>query len=76
MANGWTPERRKRQAELIKSWKPWAKSTGPKSPEGKAAVSRNAFTGGYRQQLRELSKMVNAEIRQARELVSTCTAGT
>ncbi len=26
--------------------KPWAKSTGPKNPEGKAVVSRNAFTGG------------------------------
>ncbi len=50
--------------------KPWAKSTGPKSPEGKAAVSRDAFTGGELAKLRELSKMVNAEIRQARELVS------
>ena len=72
--NGWTPERRKRQAELIKGWMPWSKSTGPRSQEGKAAVSRNGWRGGHRQQLRELSKMVNAEIRQARELVSTCTA--
>ena len=29
MVNGWTLERRKRQAELIRQWKPWAKSTGP-----------------------------------------------
>ena len=28
-----------------------------------------AWTGGHRAQLRELSKLVNAEIRQARELV-------
>ncbi len=69
MVNGWTLERRKRQAELIRQWAPWAKSTGPKSEEGKAAVSRNGWRGGHRQQLRELSKMVNAEVRQARELV-------
>lgn len=68
--NGWTMERRKRQAELIRKWSPWAKSTGPRSPAGKAAVSRNAWRGGHRQQLRELSKLVNAEIRQARELIS------
>ena len=72
MVNGWTPERRARQAELIRQWMPWAKSTGPKSPEGKARVGRNAWTGGHREQLRELSKMVNAECRQARELVASC----
>ena len=71
MVNGWTPERRKRQAELIKQWAPWAKSTGPKSQEGKALVATNAWLGGLRQEVRELSKMVNTEIRQARELVAT-----
>lgn len=35
-------------------------------------VSRNAFKGGHRQMLRELSKLVNAEVKQARELVSLC----
>ena len=73
MASGWTPERRKRQAELIRQWAPWDKSTGPTSQEGKAAVSRNAWTGGHRAQLKELSKMVNAEVKRARELVSSCT---
>lgn len=71
-AAGWTPERRKRQSEAIKRWKPWAKSTGPKSLEGKAAVSGNAWTGGHRAQLKELVKMVNAEVRASRELVSRC----
>jgi len=33
-------------------------------------VAGNAWRGGHRQQLRELSKMVNEEIRQARELVT------
>lgn len=72
MVNGWTPERRARQAELIRSWKPWVKSTGPRSLEGKERVSCNAWKGGYRAELRELSKMVNAEIRASRELVSSC----
>ena len=35
MANGWTPERRARQAERIKQWRPWNRSTGPKTTEGK-----------------------------------------
>lgn len=41
MANGWTPERRARQAALIRSWKPWEKSTGPTTEAGKAIVSKN-----------------------------------
>ncbi len=72
MATTWTPERRARQAELIRQWKPWAKSTGPRSLDGKERVSRNAWTGGHRAQLRELTKEINAEVRAARELVSRC----
>ena len=72
MATTWTPERRARQAELIRQWRPWAKSTGPRSSDGKERVSRNAWTGGHRAQLRELTKMVNAEVRASRELVSGC----
>lgn len=68
--NGWTLERRQRQAEAIKSWKPWEQSTGPRSAEGKARVARNAWRGGHRGKLRELATMVNAEIRAARELVN------
>ena len=56
MANGWTPERRARQAELIRNWKPWERSTGPRTPEGKARISRNADKGGWRERLRELSR--------------------
>lgn len=45
MANGWTPERRARQARLIKSWRPWEKSTGPTTAAGKAIAARNADKG-------------------------------
>ena len=56
MANGWTPERRARQSALIRNWKPWERSTGARTLEGKAKASRNAYKGGWRAQLRELSK--------------------
>jgi len=72
MATTWTPERRARQAELIRQWKPWAKSTGPRSPEGRQRVGRNAWTGGHRAELRELSKMVNEHVRLSRELAERC----
>ena len=66
MATPWTLERRQRQAELIRSWKPWEQSTGPRTPEGKARVSRNAWKGGHRAQLRALSKELNAELAAMR----------
>lgn len=68
--NGWSKERRERQAELIRQWQPWEKSTGPKSAEGKERVARNAWRGGHRQKLRDLAKMVNAEIRAARQTIA------
>jgi hypothetical protein len=45
MANGWTPERRARQAELIRTWRPWEKSTGPVTAKGKRKAAKNAMKG-------------------------------
>ena len=56
MATPWTPERRAKQAALIGTWKPWERSTGPRSPDGKAKASRNAFKGGERPQLRQMMR--------------------
>jgi hypothetical protein len=53
-----TPEHRRLRAELIRRWKPWERSTGPKTPEGKAVVSRNAWKGGTRELLRELGRVL------------------
>ena len=38
----WTEEARKAQAEAIKRWQPWTKSTGPRTAAGKARCARNA----------------------------------
>lgn len=53
-----TPEHKALRAELIRRWKPWEKSTGPKSEEGKAKVARNADKGRARQMLRELRQVL------------------
>lgn len=41
MSNGWTDERRARQREMIRTWRPWEKSTGPRTVEGKAVSAQN-----------------------------------
>lgn len=57
--NGWTPERRKRQAEMIKNWKPWEQSTGPKTPEGKEASKMNAQRhGAYSADMKTLRRLL------------------
>ena len=71
-ARTWTPEQRQKQREGIQKWKPWKQSTGPISREGKAAASRNAWTGGGWLELRELSKLVNEQVRAARDMVNRC----
>ena len=40
--SAWTPERRARQRELIAHTRPWEKSTGPRTAQGKAQSSQNA----------------------------------
>jgi len=58
MANGWSPERRKRQSELIRQWRPWKQSTGPRTPMGKQQVGRNAYKGGTRSMIRSLARVL------------------
>ena len=68
-AKGWTPERRKKQSEAIRRWQPWSQSTGPKSPEGRAAVSRNAWTGGDWLKLRQAIKALNQAMREQQDSI-------
>ena len=69
MANGWTPERRARQAELIRQWQPWKQSTGPRSQDGKAASARNAWKGGVRPLLRDLARELREQDAIRRQLL-------
>jgi hypothetical protein len=68
-SNGWTPERRKRQAQLIHNWKPWERSTGPTSHEGKCASSLNAYKGDAIQEFRQCFKALKDAMREQREFV-------
>ena len=51
-------EHRRLRAELIRRWKPWKRSTGPRTEEVKATSSRNGYKGGERQTLRALAKLL------------------
>lgn len=42
----WTEEERARQAEICRKNKPWEKSTGPRTKEGKDRSRWNAYTKG------------------------------
>ena len=46
MPSEWTLERRAAQAERIRATQPWLKSTGPRTAEGKARSSGNAYKHG------------------------------
>ena len=53
-----TPERRSRQSRLIREWKPWKRSTGPRSPKGKDKSSRNACKGYSRELMQEVTRFL------------------
>lgn len=42
----WAEEERKRQAEICRRNKPWEKSTGPRTAEGKRKTRLNAYKHG------------------------------
>ena len=58
---GWTPERRLKQSLKIRQWRPWDNSTGPRTSEGKAASSRNAYRGGVRSMLNSMSELLREQ---------------
>ena len=39
--SGWTEERKAKQREAIQRWKPWEKSTGPRTDAAKATSAGN-----------------------------------
>ena len=66
--NGWTEERRRKQAEAIKRWKPWKSSTGPKTRSGKERVRYNALKhGNFTAQEREILESVRILIKSCKD---------
>jgi hypothetical protein len=53
-----TPEHLAMQAELIRRWKSWENSTGPKSPVGKARSALRGYKDGRRESLREQAQIL------------------
>ena len=72
MANGWTAARKARQRVLIRNWRPWENSTGPKSEEGKVRSAMRGFKGATRPTLRALASV----LRQQREFIEEVGEGT
>jgi len=65
----WSPERKAKQSLAIRQWQPWVKSTGAKTPQGKAVVSRNAFKGGARPYMRQIAKELAEEVSYTQRLI-------
>lgn len=64
-ARKWTAEQKLRQSEAIQRWKPWERSTGAKTDEGKLIVSRNAIKDGeslnHRKFVKELNRLLGMQ---------------
>lgn len=61
---GWTPERRLRQAAAIRRWRPWARSTGPRTASGKARARLNAVKHGlYTDAMRRIRRALKMHAR-------------
>jgi hypothetical protein len=65
----WSAEERQRQRELIQLWKPWTKSTGAKTPEGKKKSAQNAIKNGKSLEIRELFKYLNKLLKDQKDLI-------
>lgn len=58
----WSPTRRANHAAAIRRWKPWAKSTGPRTAPGKAKSAQNAYKhGAYARQIRLTAQALAAQ---------------
>jgi hypothetical protein len=58
-----TPEHRAMRAELIRHWRPWEKSTGPRSEAGKEKSAMRGFRGCERDVLREVGRVLKSQAK-------------
>lgn len=69
MARQWTTQEREKQRRLINEVRPWERSTGPRTTEGKQNSARNAYKGGLRPLLRESARVLQEQQRTLQELL-------
>ncbi|MGH8606943.1 MAG: hypothetical protein ACREX9_05860 [Gammaproteobacteria bacterium] len=50
-------------AGVIRRRRPWEQPSGPKTTQGKAKASRNAYKGGTRAMLRELARLLRSRVK-------------
>ena len=63
---------RQRQRELIQLWKPWTKSTGAKTLEGKKRSVQNAYKNGKSLENREMIRQLNKFLKKQKDLIMSC----
>ncbi len=69
MSNGWTPERRLRQSQMIQEWQPW-KLAGIKTQEGKDISKMNAYKHGARcADVREMARQLTKWQKELSQLI-------
>jgi hypothetical protein len=56
--NGWNAERRQRQSELIRNWKPWERSTGHEGQQVGHGRHVTHAKAGTRALLRQLARLL------------------
>ena len=73
----WTPAARKRQRRLILERKPWLKSTGAKTPEGKVVSSQNAKKKLTQEQAEFKAQMdeINSALKEMKKLFRMAKLG-
>lgn len=64
--SSWTPERRAAARERALKNKPWEKSTGPRTKQGKRVSSGNAFRHGLRS---EVYRQIKTYLRDQQEFM-------
>jgi len=50
--------------------RPWEHATGPRTADGKASSSRNAYRGGTRETFREIARLMREQQQQVREVLA------
>ena len=65
--SGWTEEKRQIERDRINQTQPWLKSTGAKTPEGKAICAQNAFKGGLHSRITALRAQMTAILKEQKD---------